>query len=66
MLYAGQIPALDPSNVRPAGARLKTFGGRASGPQPLIDLFDFAVDIFKRAAGRKLTSKECQALMGKD
>ena len=57
-LYAGKIPAIDITQVRPAGARLKTFGGRASGPQPLIDLFDFTIEKFKAAAGRKLTSLE--------
>lgn len=65
LLYQGQIPKLDPSNVRPAGARLKTFGGRASGPQPLIDLFDFTTGIFKAAAGRKLTPLECHDIMCK-
>lgn len=65
MLYAGQIPAVNVSKVRPAGARLKTFGGRASGPQPLIDLFDFAIETFKGAAGRKLTPIECHDLMCK-
>ena len=45
-LYAGEIPNWDVSSVRPAGARLKTFGGRASGPQPLIDLFEFTVATF--------------------
>ena len=65
MLYAGQIPVIDVSRVRPAGARLKTFGGRASGPQPLVDLFDFAIGIFKNAAGRKLTPIECHDLMCK-
>jgi ribonucleoside-triphosphate reductase len=65
MLYAGQIPVIDVSKVRPAGARLKTFGGRASGPQPLVDLFDFAIGIFKAAAGRKLTPIECHDLMCK-
>jgi len=65
MLYAGQIPVIDISNVRPAGARLKTFGGRASGPQPLVDLFDFTIGIFKRAAGRKLTPIECHDIMCK-
>lgn len=65
MLYAGQIPAINVDKVRPAGARLKTFGGRASGPQPLIDLFDFAIAIFKGAAGRKLTPIECHDLMCK-
>lgn len=65
MLYAGQIPVIDITNVRPAGARLKTFGGRASGPQPLVDLFDFTIGIFKNAAGRKLTSIECHDIMCK-
>ena len=46
MLYVGQIPKWDVSQVRPAGARLKTFGGRASGPQPLVNLFDFTIDKF--------------------
>ena len=59
MLYAGKIPKWDIHNVRPAGARLKTFGGRASGPEPLVDLFNFCVGIFSKAAGRKLTSIEC-------
>lgn len=65
MLYAGQIPVVDVTKVRPAGARLKTFGGRASGPQPLVDLFDFVIGIFKEAAGRKLTPIECHDLMCK-
>lgn len=65
MLYAGQVPVIDVSNVRPAGARLKTFGGRASGPQPLVDLFDFTVNIFRNAAGRKLTSLEAHDIMCK-
>lgn len=65
MLYAGQVPVVDVSNVRPAGARLKTFGGRASGPQPLVDLFDFTVNIFRNAAGRKLTSLEAHDIMCK-
>jgi ribonucleoside-diphosphate reductase alpha chain len=64
-LWAGEIPKWDVSNVRPAGARLKTFGGRASGPQPLIDLFEFAVAMFKGAKGRKLHSLECHDLMCK-
>ena len=59
MLYAGEVPKLDYSQVRPAGARLKTFGGRASGPEPLEDLHLFLVDVFKGAAGRKLTDLEC-------
>jgi len=64
-LYAGHIPKWDMSQVRPAGAKLKTFGGRASGPQPLIDLFTFSVDTFKAAVGRKLTSIECHDLVCK-
>lgn len=59
MLYAGKIPKWDMGRVRPAGARLKTFGGRASGPDPLDDLFKFCVGIFQKAKGRKLTSIEC-------
>ena len=64
-LYAGEIPKWDVSGIRPAGARLKTFGGRASGPEPLVDLFKFAVNTFKHAAGRKLHSLECHDLMCK-
>ena len=59
LLYAGKIPKWDTHKVRPSGARLKTFGGRASGPEPLEDLFNFCVGIFQKAAGRKLTSIEC-------
>lgn len=62
LLYAGKVPKWDMSKVRPAGARLKVFGGRASGPDPLNDLFHFSVGIFKKAAGRKLTSIECHDL----
>ena len=58
MLYAGEVPELNTDKVRPAGARLKTFGGRASGPKPLIDLYHFMIQIFKNARGRKLTSIE--------
>jgi len=65
MLYAGKIPQWDMSRIRPAGARLKTFGGRASGPEPLIDLFNFCVEIFQKAAGRKLTSIECHDVVCK-
>jgi ribonucleoside-diphosphate reductase alpha chain len=65
MLYAGQIPIIDVTNVRQAGSRLKTFGGRASGPQPLVDLFDFCIGIFKNAAGRRLTPIECHDIMCK-
>lgn len=59
LLYQGQVPRWDVSKIRAAGSPLKTFGGRASGPEPLVDLFKFTVDLFKRAAGRKLTSIEC-------
>ena len=62
LLYSGQIPQWDVSRVRPAGASLKTFGGRASGPEPLVELFNFAVGLFKGAAGRKLVSIECHDL----
>ena len=65
MLYAGKIPTWDMSRVRPAGARLKTFGGRASGHEPLLDLFNFCVEIFQKAAGRKLTSIECHDVVCK-
>lgn len=65
MLYVGQIPAIDITALRPAGARLKTFGGRSSGPQPLINLFDFCIETFKKAAGRQLTSLECHDIMCK-
>ena len=65
LLYAGQIPQWDMSEVRPAGARLKTFGGRASGPAPLEELFQFTVDMFKKAAGRRLYPIECHDLMCK-
>ena len=65
LLIGGQIPKWDVSKVRAAGARLKTFGGRASGPRPLEDLFQFTSDSFKRAAGRKLTSIECHDLVCK-
>ena len=64
-LYTNRIPKIDTSKIRPAGARLKTFGGRASGPEPLIDLFDFTINTFKKARGRKLTSIECHDLMCK-
>jgi ribonucleoside-diphosphate reductase alpha chain len=65
LLWAGEIPQWNVSKVRPAGARLKTFGGRASGPAPLVDLFNFAVKVFKDAQGRKLSSIECHDLMCK-
>ena len=63
LLWAGEIPQWDTSKVRPAGARLKTFGGRASGPAPLIDLFNFTVQTFKNAQGRKLSALECHDIM---
>ena len=65
MLYAGKIPKWDMSRIRLSGARLKTFGGRASGPEPLVDLFNFCVEIFQKAAGRKLTSIECHDVVCK-
>ena len=64
-LYMGEIPSWDVSKVRPAGARLKIFGGRASGPEPLVDLFNFTVALFKANAGRKLSSYDCHNLMCK-
>ena len=64
-LYAGEIPKWDISKIRAAGTRLKTFGGRASGPEPLVDLFQFTVALFKNAHGRKLNSLECHDLMCK-
>ncbi|MDB4680435.1 hypothetical protein OAE72_00625 [Akkermansiaceae bacterium] len=65
MLYAGKIPKWDMHKVRPSGARLKTFGGRASGAEPLEDLFNFCVGIFQKASGRKLTSIECHDVVCK-
>jgi len=65
LLIGGQVPKWDLSKIRPAGARLKVFGGRASGPRPLEDLFKFTIDTFKRAAGRKLTSIECHDIVCK-
>lgn len=62
LLYSGQVPRWDVSGVRPAGSPLKTFGGRASGPEPLVELFRFTVETFRGAAGRKLTSLECHDL----
>jgi ribonucleoside-diphosphate reductase alpha chain len=58
-LYTCRIPKINVSKVRPAGDRLKTFGGRASGPQPLVNLFDFVIEKFKGARGRKLNTMEC-------
>jgi ribonucleoside-diphosphate reductase alpha chain len=65
LLWAGEIPKWDVSRVRPAGARLKVFGGRASGPAPLVDLFNFCINTFKKAQGRKLSSLECHDIMCK-
>jgi ribonucleoside-diphosphate reductase alpha chain len=65
LLYSGEIPKWDVSKVRPAGAKLKTFGGRASGPAPLVDLFDFVIRTFKDAQGRRLSSLECHDIMCK-
>ena len=65
LLYAGEVPKWDVSKVRPAGAKLKTFGGRASGPAPLVELFNFVISKFKEAQGRKLSSIECHDIMCK-
>tara|TARA_Y100001963_G_C6775697_1_gene447204 strand:- start:552 stop:2504 length:1953 start_codon:yes stop_codon:yes gene_type:complete len=65
LLISGQVPKWDLSKIRPAGARLKTFGGRASGPDPLDELFKFTVSTYKRASGRKLTSIECHDIVCK-
>jgi ribonucleoside-triphosphate reductase (thioredoxin) len=65
LLYSGEAPRWDVSKVRPAGARLKTFGGRASGPEPLVALFEFVTRMFKAAQGRKLNSLECHDIMCK-
>jgi len=65
LLWTGEIPKWDMSNIRPAGAKLKTFGGRASGPGPLTELFQFTIDTFQKAKGRRLTSLECHDIMCK-
>lgn len=65
LLWAGEIPKWDVSKVRPAGSRLKTFGGRASGPGPLVELFDFTIATFYQAQGRKLTSIQAHDIMCK-
>jgi ribonucleoside-triphosphate reductase len=65
LLYQGQVPKIDVSRVRPSGAPLKTFGGRASGPAPLVALFEFCIKTFKGAAGRKLQSIECHDIVCK-
>jgi ribonucleoside-diphosphate reductase alpha chain len=64
-LYSGKIPKWDVSKVRPAGERLKTFGGRASGPEPLVDLIKFTLNIFTKARGRKLSTLECHDIVCK-
>ena len=64
-LYMGEVPMWDVSKVRPAGSRLKIFGGRASGPAPLVDLFNFTVALFRHNEGRKLSSYDCHNLMCK-
>ena len=64
-LYMGEIPTWDVSKIRPAGARLKTFGGRASGPAPLVDLFNFTINMFKANTGKKLSSYDCHSIMCK-
>jgi ribonucleoside-triphosphate reductase (thioredoxin) len=65
LLYSGEIPKYDVSKVRPAGARLKTFGGRASGPGPLEELYKFCIAKFKGATGRRLSSLECHDILCK-
>ena len=65
LLYQGLVPKIDTSKVRPAGAPLKTFGGRASGPEPLVELFKFVTQVFKNAAGRKLKPIECHDIVCK-
>ena len=64
-LYMGEVPTWDVSKIRPAGARLKIFGGRASGPAPLVELFNFTVNMFRYISGRKLSSYDCHNLMCK-
>ena len=65
LLYSGEIAKWDVSRVRPAGSKLKVFGGRASGPAPLVDLFNFVIQVFQDAQGRKLSSIECHDVMCK-
>lgn len=64
-LYSGLIPTWDTHLVRAAGVKLQTFGGRASGPEPLEDLFRFAIRQFQGAKGRHLNSLEVHDLMCK-
>lgn len=65
LLYSGKIPKYDVSKLRPAGARLKTFGGRSSGPEPLVDLLNYTKALFQKAKGRKMTTLECHDLVCK-
>jgi len=65
LLYQGQVPQIDTSKVRPSGAPLKIFGGRASGPEPLVELFNFCIRVFRGAAGRRLQSIECHDIVSK-
>ena len=65
LLYSGQVPNIDVSDVRAAGERLKTMGGRASGPEPLLELMNFTINKFRDAAGRRLSSLECHDIMCK-
>jgi len=65
LLYAGQIPSWDVSKIRPSGSPLKTFGGRASGPEPLVRLFQFTVEVFKRNFGKKLSTLDCHDIVCK-
>ena len=65
LLFSGKIPRFDFSRIRPSGASLKTFGGRASGPEPLRNLCEFSIEVFRKARGRKLTSLECHDLVCK-
>lgn len=65
LLYAGHVPSWDISQLRLAGVPLRTFGGRASGPEPLVELFQFCITIFRKAAGRRLNSRECHDIMCK-
>lgn len=65
LLWSGKIPRIDVSKVRPKGERLKTFGGRASGPDPLVDLFNYCIRVFRNAAGRKLSDIEVHGIVCK-
>lgn len=65
LLWSGKVPQWDVSQIRPAGSRLKTFGGRASGPEPLVDLLQFSINLFQKARGRRLTSLEAHDLVCK-